>query len=832
MFRCMIERCETVSHTSNEYIDHLKHHHEIPRDFRFHCTFQRCPQIASTWHTFRRHLLTHEKHLEILEQPREQLHSGVPKEEITVGQVPIEETLCRFNCPSNDHAPIPQHSNASFEKNLLDIESQSVSLTLYLHSKTNLTRENVHDIQKNISVLNSKTVSNIKNLPLKIVDPQVEYELNTYLDRLENGFDFIDTDYKFFKHLEDKNLFKMPTMVQIDHEPVPIGISIEDVQIENDKSYVVLSAVEFQIRKFLQTDNIIKDVIKNTLELQKSQLIQNIVNGQVWQDIRAKYKSEHIIPISLYCDEFEINDCLSSHNKKHAICGVYYSFPTLPEKYASKLCNIFIAAMIKKIDINECGINMLFRPIVQLFTDIENKLFEFDIDNEPISVRFVVAIFQGDNLGIHMLYSFMYFTANYYCRFCKRPRYILQTDSKEHSSDLRTIENYNLDLATNNPTETGIRGNSILNSLPSFHVTKNLTVDPMHDVFCGGIGSFGLEEIINYCIFKKRYVTLNVFNAHKIQFSKQVHNSSLRRMPDITETFSSTKKCKSVVIRSTASEMKAFLHFFPLIMGPFVPENDEVWHYCLTLLKLVDRILQPSLSATDLNEMDRLCEIHHKEYQRLFKEKLKPKHHFVSHYSTVAKQSGPPAKMMNFRFEAKHKVFKEYARVTNSRRNIALTLCIKSSLQFSYDLVNKAFFKSQIDYTFQLVDISARPYFHMLALPIPFSENCRLKGSDKIHFINREYKSGMFLTITEIETIYLYEVVEFLVNDDNLIHVVCVEWEVGCHSEHYLAYEAISKTDMYRIRKIEDFDGPPISLHMINSRLYFRKSYDFLTMDL
>lgn len=283
----------------------------------------------------------------------------------------------------------------------------------------------------------------------------------------------------------------------------------------------------------------------------------------------------------------------------------------------------------------------------------------------------------------------------------------------EYFSYLRDEHNYAADIAHNNPSETGIKCRTMLNDLPSFHCMDNLSVDPMHDLFCGGVVIFGLEEVLSYCIFRMKFVSLEKCNAHKHEFAKRVPHEALKRMPDLGYTYCNETRSKRVTIRATASETKAFIRLFTLLMGPFVPETDKVWKYLKMLVKLVEKVLAPELSTTDLNELNQLVTEHHAMYIELFEINLKPKHHFLLHYSTVAQQNGILRKMMNYRFEAMHKIFKEYAHVISSRSNICLTLCIKAALKFSNDLNESNFFKSIFYGKFVETDLIDRSYMQI-----------------------------------------------------------------------------------------------------------------------
>lgn len=69
-----------------------------------------------------------------------------------------------------------------------------------------------------------------------------------------------------------------------------------------------------------------------------------------------------------------------------------------------------------------------------------------------------------------------------------------------------------------------------------------------------------------------------------------------------------------------------------------------------------------------------LIKRHHEEYIHLFNDTLKPKHHLMLHYYSIILKSGPLRNFWCFKYEAKHKEFKTYARAITSRKNICVSL--------------------------------------------------------------------------------------------------------------------------------------------------------------
>lgn len=827
MFSCMIENCSVNCMPVYTYLDHLTLVHKVPRNYRYVCTFPRCIQILSNWYVFKRHVLGHVDNLHKTE------HKTTHKQPVTVDEHLQEQTLERPEVTNNaelevqveeDTAPI-----TSYSENIRDIEQAALDFTLEFHSETNFTRNDIQNIQRKVKKLNCTIAEKIEGLlSFENREPQIEFELHKYMQKLQNPFDFIETDFKLFKYLEDMNIFRLPTMVRVEGEKTTKDLDLTDDEM---KTNIVIMDIEFQLRSYFSSGDILKATIENTNKLEKNSEICSIVNGELWKSIKQKYPNDILLPLSYYSDDFEINDPLSAHNKRHVLCGSYYSCPTIPEQYSSKLNNIFVACMMKKVDINEVGLNMLLKQIVHRFKKIEEQGIIFEIDKKQVKVRFSLVLLQGDNLGLHQMLSFLSFNANYYCRFCRRSREECQVDVEEHCMFLRTVQNYDKDLNLQRPSETGIRSDTAFNELPSFHAVTNISVDPMHDFFCNGVCSFGLTAVMNYCIYQKGFISLSKFNAQRTVFSKNALDSSLRRMGDITETYLSSQKCKSVVIRATASEMKAFVHYFPLIMGPFVPKNDAVWEFCKILIKLSEKILSPSFSEKDIIELNELCKMHHTQYQNLFNESLKPKQHFICHYGSVIKSSGSVSKMMNFRYEAKHKGFKDYARLVTSRQNICFTLCIKAALQFSNDLYKETFFDNSSETKILPFNFETKEYFSYVSPPYPVKIN-EIQCTDAIKFKGTEFKVGSYVTVTEIQRVSLFEIIDILVTKENNPYIVGRLWQIGEFDDHFLAYEVIDKTKQCNIFSIVDADGPPLNVHNVIDKMLFRKKKDFLSMNL
>lgn len=190
----------------------------------------------------------------------------------------------------------------------------------------------------------------------------------------------------------------------------------------------------------------------------------------------------------------------------------------------------------------------------------------------------------GDNLGVNTLLEFSKsFSANYFCRFCKAHKSITK-QSVEDRSLIRTVDNYSVDVLTNNFKETGIYQESILNRIKSFHVINNYCVDIMHDLF-EGVCHYNMCHIIKCYTETVQLFFLETLNIRKATFnygSLEVGNCSPPFLDSYLQRFR---------LKKSAKEMRTNVHFFSLMVGDLIPYDDKVWKFFTNFLKIIDILL-------------------------------------------------------------------------------------------------------------------------------------------------------------------------------------------------------------------------------------------------
>lgn len=192
------------------------------------------------------------------------------------------------------------------------------------------------------------------------------------------------------------------------------------------------------------------------------------------------------------------------------------------------------------------------------------------------NLKFILWQFTGDNLGVQKLFGLVEgFNSNYYCRFCTLHKNDMNSCTIEISAQFaRTPENYEKQLAdvlngTKTVSETGINDSCCLNVLDYWHVTKNFTVDCMHDIF-EGWGSLELRLILRQFILIEKFFTLSSFNARLKSFTYSL--CDIKNKPTALTREQLNKPGGST--GQSAAQMWYLIRILSLLIGDKIPVDN------------------------------------------------------------------------------------------------------------------------------------------------------------------------------------------------------------------------------------------------------------------
>lgn len=499
----------------------------------------------------------------------------------------------------------------------------------------------------------------------------------------------------------------------------------------------------------------------------------------------AVFRSKDTVVIQLGIDEFEVCCGLKSKSTKHKIFGVYFHIRNMPIKYASKLDNIKLVALCPSNNFKESGCcdDNVIEEIVR-----DLQVLERDGINVGDNAHLKVSLFNisCDNLGANVLFGFAQsFAAEYYCRFCECLKVETKEMVNENVTKRRSKESYNhqIERLAASPDlglkdTKGIKKNCLFNRLNSFHVSTNLSIDIMHDIFEGVIPFF-LKSFFQYCV------------DHGIS----THSDLIRRIRDFNYGTLNTRNKPSLLQMSSghlgqcAIQLYCIMIHMPFIFIDLRDRLIDIWPIMTSLLECLKIVCSYKIRECDIQQLIRKTEEHLSAMITHFNIKLKPKHHNLLHYPHVIREMGPLKLMWMMRYESKHKYFTDSAKKTQNFINITKSLSISHqkyicTKQFSYtDDIHVSSKKRKLtncsDYSLY------RPFLSCL-------REYDLSSLISMLFIkinSNEYRKGLMV---------LHEKMLF-----EIVHVLCIDSKnyILCHKYEVIRFD--EKMNSFVIEKSE-----------------------------
>lgn len=263
------------------------------------------------------------------------------------------------------------------------------------------------------------------------------------------------------------------------------------------------------------------------------------------------------------------------------------------------------------------------------------------------NVKFIVTLILGDNLGLHDILGMTdCFNANFYSQFCKLKKIVMQKTLVADPKFLRNYQNYYDDVCKGNLSLTGIEKECALHRIHKFHITRNFSVDILHDFF-EGVCNYDLCNIIINLI-NKNYFTLEKLNANikHYNYGPFVKN---KKIDSITP-----ENLQNIGLRTSAEEMKTLVLNFASIIGHRVPHDCPEWKLYIVLREIVTIVTAKIIHCRTFELLANLVSEHHELYLQCFPyDTLKPKHHFMVHYPLIMRMIGSISLISSMRYKIK-----------------------------------------------------------------------------------------------------------------------------------------------------------------------------------
>ncbi len=423
------------------------------------------------------------------------------------------------------------------------------------------------------------------------------------------------------------------------------------------------------LKQLLQLQSVRDEVLKPLPTNRK--LMYDLSDGTIFQQHPFFKNNPQGLQIVAYYDEVETCNPLGSSSGKFKLGCVFFTLSNLRPLFRSGLKSIFLIAIAKSTTIKVNGIDSILKPFLNDLKILHEKGISVEYAGKNEVWKGALLAFLADNLAAHEVGGFKesFSFARRICRSCLTDKQKSQTHFREDEFVIRDHESHSQHCSRlrgpDGPSvsiEFGINRRSSLDSLPNFSVVDNMPHDIMHDLF-EGVVPCEFKLFLQYCISQSVF-SLDTFNHRLAAF-----DFGYSEIGDRPASMDSEYK-----LRQTASQMWLLARIFPLLVGDLLPRGNSNWDCLLKLLKICEICTAPVVTADNAAYLELLVEEHHKEFKRVYPGvSLIPKMHFMIHFARQILKFGPLIQTWTMRHEAKLRIIKRAARVSNFK-NVCQTV--------------------------------------------------------------------------------------------------------------------------------------------------------------
>lgn len=819
MHSCYI--CDKKFVSFDSLILHFKHDEFLTPSSTYSCHQIGCPLKFQNLYSFKKHYLKNHSNVPHCNNIMPSVTKGHINAHLNINHEPPYS-----NSGTNSYIAdqsYDQSTDTTVESIIEMITKTILDFKSTLHSKHNLSRKDVQEIQTAVS---AKITEPIFSAIINIILPKISCEadktmVSKLLQYCSNPFELIESEHMFLKHLKDANVYAESTEFVINDSTMAVLSSGHPI-IKEVKLTGTLMPISFIFKRFFELPNVLQKTLDNMRNLKdpQNEKIRNFINGKVWEEKSKHYPNKILIPFFLYFDEFEINDPLKPHSC--SIGAALINFPTIPSEFLSVLENIF-PVLFFKTEYKKYGNKATFDLLIDQINLLQKNGLEIVTSQGTFTVHFILGLVIGDNLGLHTILGYIrnFSNSNYPCRTCKMHKSETRSSVLESPYLLRNLDNYKLDVLTDNLTLTGIYEDSAFNRVDHYHVVQNYYCDIMHDLF-EGVCKYVVCDLILYYTEQIKLFSLTTLNNRKQLFDYgDIESGNISSAIRIEDVWNSKLKL-------TARETWTFMSLLPLMIGDLIPEECEIWNMFCKLSELVDICLESTFTERNISLLQTLVQQFNSAYILHFKKDLKPKFHFLVHYSTIIRQSGPLKYLWNFRNEGKLREYKIYARSITSRTNITKSFAIKSMLGFANRLIGFRGLKEDIEFSPRVetyTNIQNKNYFEHIS----DWHSLDPSGAISYKFVaikGTMFKINHFVCDFTDDDINIYRVVDIL-KIGEIFFFVLMKFVIVEFNQHFQCYVLGDSCDIYKISIINSFKYFPSNVHLMSNGKYGLKFRPF-----
>jgi len=573
---------KSTSKDIRKLLSHLRHVHALSdgQDYTIVCSQNNCQR---TYHNFN----SYAKHLN-----REHAQAANPVHSEQDSDTSMSENFSSASCSAASCSPavdvLETYFDGSSNCSTSDFQSCAAAFVAKMYSSSNCT---LTDVQRSITCTKELLCETLDCLQERTTSLLNRYsvpndELQTLMKDFERGrnmFEEVDTPYKMTKYFAENHSFVKPTEIFLGNrgDTARKQGKLTQVLIADTCQYISI----IDTLKFLFDNEQMQKLFVDSTESDGK--LRDYCDGSHFKNHKLYSRFPQALQIQLYFDDFETTNPLGSKTKVHKMGAVYFCLGNLPSRFNSSLENIHLCLLFNSIDREVYGFNKIFEPLLDDIKLLETRGLEVQVNGQSSVLFGTICLFTADNLACHSLGGYLEsFAANKSCHFCLIDKHEMQSIFDDDCLELRNEVNYNEHVMLKNPSLTGIKADSCLNSLEYFHITDNVCVDIMHDIL-EGVAPLEIKLMLQHFIYEQKLFTLDQLNDRMKSFDYGVTNA--KNKPSAIHNLRTSEN----PIKQNASQMWCLILFLPFLIGNFISEGESHWKLFLLLKEICSILFAP-----------------------------------------------------------------------------------------------------------------------------------------------------------------------------------------------------------------------------------------------
>lgn len=794
----------------SQFLSHMKQHHVSQINLECQCPYENCGSKFSKVYGYKKHALSYHEQdngsedtsvvenesKSSVDKQNHAIHFDPNSDRINIVDdvIDISNSFINFNerssinlnaidsslLPKNTNSNLQLHNPVNFET---EVANRAACLVTDLYKHSTLPQSLIHDIIKSMQQFYNSFV--LAELVKKLENDGNVDDLLKMINVLKNAFTNFKTPHMTVKYLKKTSYYLEPIQINLEAYLAPRRIKKTIKTVTKFRSMQIIPMYD-TLKRFLELPGVFISILEHIKNVKNnSTLITSIFQGSVWKENERNFDDKLVLPLLVYCDEFEINNPLGTRAGLKKLGAIYYTIPCIPFIFSSKLENIFLFQLYYNHDYSVLGNSITFNEMINQITSLFNNGIDIQVCGQSQRVYFQLSFIIGDNLGVHNILGFQRsFNAHYSCRICIASKEERKNLLVEDSKLLRTITSYN---EHSSELSFGIRERCVFNNIPNYHVIHNLCIDPMHDLF-EGVFRHKMVIILHALIIKEKYLSLSTFNS-RLQY---LHHSSDGHtlLPTLTID---VLKCRE--LKLSASEMAYLMRYLGLIIGDLIPEDNEYYQLYLLLNEIKNVILASAYNTDMPHHLKELVFQYHQSLHRL-DISIIVKDHLLTHYPGLLLKIGPLKNVSCMRFEAKHQEMKTIIKNVTSRLNPARTIARRYQIQMCKRFIcQEGFTHCLSSGKKNVICINNLKEYNQFQniLPMNFI-NRQISIVSWVKINSTYYSEGMIICLDNDNLLPSYGKIQYIIIDNSEVFFLFLYLITLRESKHLQAYQLIPST--------------------------------------